>query len=150
MNSVIGIIAKPLGMLLNLLYSWTDIYGIAIIIFTVIVKVYLYPLYVKQMKSTAGMSKVQPKIKALQQKYANDKETLNVKMSELYKEEKINPAAGCLPLIIQMPILFGLFALLRNPLQYIDTNNDDMLFAMQRDRKTRVGKECRSRWSPYH
>lgn len=130
MNSVIGIIAKPLGMLLNLLYSWTGIYGIAIIIFTVIVKVCLYPLYVKQMKSTAGMSKVQPKIKALQQKYANDKETLNVKMSELYKEEKINPAAGCLPLIVQMPILFGLFALLRNPLNYIDTNNDDMLFAI--------------------
>lgn len=130
MSTIIGVIAKPLGMLLNLLYNLTGVYGLAIVIFTVIVKVCLYPLYMKQMKSTAGMSKVQPKMKALQQKYANDKETLNVKMSELYKEEGINPAAGCLPLLIQMPILFGLFALLRNPLNYIDTSNDDMLFAI--------------------
>ena len=130
MNTIIGVIAKPLGMLLNLLYNWTGVYGLAIVIFTIIVKVCLYPLYMKQMKSTAGMSKVQPKMKALQQKYANDKETLNVKMAELYKEEGISPAAGCLPLLIQMPILFGLFALLRNPLLYIDTSNDNMLFAI--------------------
>ena len=130
MNTIIGVIAKPLGMLLNLLYNWTSVYGLAIVIFTIIVKVCLYPLYMKQMKSTAGMSKVQPKMKALQQKYANDKETLNVKMAELYKEEGISPAAGCLPLLIQMPILFGLFALLRNPLLYIDTSNDNMLFAI--------------------
>ena len=87
MNTIIGVIAKPLGMLLNLLYNWISVYGLAIVIFTIIVKVCLYPLYMKQMKSTAGMSKVQPKMKALQQKYANDKETLNVKMAELYKEE---------------------------------------------------------------
>ena len=130
MNSIIGIIAKPLGILLNWLYGITGIYGLAIIIFTIIVKACLYPLYVKQTKSMAGMSKLQPKIKVLQSKYANDKETLNIKMSELYKEEKVNPAAGCFPMLIQMPILFGLFALLRNPLAYINTSNDDMLFAI--------------------
>ena len=73
------------------------------------------------------MSQLSPKMKAIQQKYANDKQMLNVKMSEFYKEEKFNPAAGCLPMIIQMPIIFGVFALLRQPLLYM---NSDMLFAV--------------------
>ena len=81
------------------------------------------------MKSTVGMSKLQPKIKALQQKYANDKDTLNAKMADLYREEGINPAGGCLPMLIQMPIIFGLFALLRNPLAYMGSS-ERMLFAI--------------------
>lgn len=128
MDTIIGFIAKPLGMLLSLLYDLTGVYGIALIILTIIVKCCLYPLYAKQIKSTARMGSIQPKMKALQQKYANDKETLNMKMAELYKEEKFNPMAGCLPMIIQMPIIFGLFALLRNPLNYIQ--NDELLFAI--------------------
>ncbi|MEA4921979.1 MAG: YidC/Oxa1 family membrane protein insertase [Eubacteriaceae bacterium] len=128
MDTIIGVIAKPLGLLLSWLYDLTGVYGIALIILTLIVKLCLYPLYAKQIKSTAGMSKIQPKMKALQQKYANDKETLNIKMAELYKEEKFNPMAGCLPMVIQMPIIFGLFALLRNPLNYI--SNDNMLFGI--------------------
>ena len=55
------------------------------------------------------MAEVQPKMQALQRKYANDKETLNIKMAELYKEEKFNPMGGCLPMLIQMPIIMGLF-----------------------------------------
>lgn len=128
MNTAIGVIAKPLGMLLSFLYNITGVYGIALIILTLIVKFCLYPLYAKQIKSTARMGELQPKMRAIQQKYANDKETLNIKMSELYKEEKFNPMAGCLPMIIQMPIIFGLFALLRNPLNYI--SSDEMLFAI--------------------
>ena len=71
----------------------------------------------------ARMSEVQPKMLALQRKYANDKETLNIKMAELYKEEKFNPMGGCLPMLIQMPIIMGLFALLRQPMEYM-TNDD--------------------------
>lgn len=128
MNSIIGIITKPLGMLLIGLYHLVGTYGVALIILTIIVKVCLYPLYAKQIKSTAGMSKIQPKMKAIQQQYANDKEMLNQKMAQLYKEEDFNPMAGCLPMIIQLPIIFGLFALLRNPMNYI--SNNDMLFAV--------------------
>ncbi|MGI6736836.1 MAG: YidC/Oxa1 family membrane protein insertase [Anaerovoracaceae bacterium] len=128
MNTIIGVIAKPLGYLLYFLFNISGSYGVAIIILTVIVKACLYPLYVKQIVSTAGMSKIQPKMAALQKQYANDKETLNIKMAELYKEEHFNPMAGCLPMIIQLPIIFGLFALLRNPLNYIASDN--MLFAI--------------------
>ncbi len=127
MYTILGIVAKPLGWLLDLLYGFINDYGITIILFTIIVKTCIYPLYIKQTKSMAKMSEVQPKMQALQRKYANDKETLNIKMAELYKEEKFNPMGGCLPMLIQMPIIMGLFALLRNPMRYIA--DDNMIFA---------------------
>lgn len=127
MYTILGVIAKPLGILLDLLYGFISNYGITIIVFTVLVKLCLYPLYIKQTKSTAKMAEVQPKMQALQRKYANDKETLNIKMAELYKEEKFNPMGGCLPMLIQMPIIMGLFALLRNPMRYM--TDDTMIFA---------------------
>lgn len=128
MYTFIGFIAKPMGYLLNLMYNLIGNYGITIIIFTLIVKFALYPLYAKQIMSTARMSEMQPKMNAIQQKYANDKETMNIKMSELYKEEKFNPMGGCWPMIIQMILIFGLFALLRNPIVYI--TDDSMIFAV--------------------
>lgn len=73
--------------------------------------------------------KVQPKLQEIQRKYAKDQETMNLKIQELYKEEKINPAAGCLPMLIQMPIIFGLFRLLRNPLEFMGTDTN-ILFAV--------------------
>ncbi len=127
MYTVLGVIAKPLGMLLNLLYGLVGNYGVAIIIFTVIVKLCLYPLYIKQIKSTAKMSDLQPKMQAIQNKYANDQETMNAKLQELYKEENFNPMGGCLPMLIQMPIIMGLFMLLRNPMRFLSDEN--MIFA---------------------
>lgn len=123
-----GAIAKGIGYLLQLIYNVVGIYGIAIIILTIIVKACLYPLYAVQTKSTAKMTEFQPKILELQRRYANDKETMNLKLQELYKEEKINPMAGCFPLLIQMPIIMGLFMLLRNPLKYMGTDSD-VIFA---------------------
>lgn len=128
MTTVIGVLAKPMGWLLMGLYDLIGNYGIAIVVFTIIVKFALYPLYAKQIKSTARMSSVQPKVQAIQQKYANDQKTMNIKLQELYKEENFNPMGGCLPMLIQMPIIFGLFALLRNPLLYI--SDDSMLFGI--------------------
>ena len=74
------------------------------------------------------MASVQPKMQELQRKYAYDKQTLNMKLVELYKEEKFNPMRGCLPVLVQMPIIFGLFALLRNPMVFIES--DKMLMAV--------------------
>lgn len=128
MQTIIGVIAVPLGWLLSFIYNLVNNYGITLILFTILVKVCLYPLYATQIKSTAAMADIQPKMQALQKKYANDKETLNIKMMELYKEEKFNPMGGCLPMLIQMPIIFGLFALLRNPMAYI--SSDSMLLAI--------------------
>lgn len=131
MYTILGVIAEPLGWLLSFLYDFINNYGITIIVFTIIVKLCLYPLYIKQTKSMARMSEVQPKMMELQRKYANDKETLNIKMAELYKEEKFNPMGGCLPMLIQMPIIMGLFALLRTPMTYMDSDN--MLFAVHEE-----------------
>ncbi|MEG1929521.1 MAG: YidC/Oxa1 family membrane protein insertase [Anaerovorax sp.] len=127
-NAVMSIVAVPMGMLLNLLYSFIGNYGITLIVFTVIVKACLFPLYANQIKHTSRMGDMQPKMKALQKKYANDKETLNLKMMELYKEEKFNPMGGCLPMLIQMPIILGLFVLLRDPVSFI--SNTDMIMAV--------------------
>lgn len=122
MNTIIGWVAEPLGMLLSFLYGFFDNYGISIIVFTIIIRACLFPLYADQIKHSARMANVQPKMQALQKKYANDKEMLNIKMMELYKEEKFNPMRGCLPMLIQMPIIFGLFALLRNPTGFIESD----------------------------
>jgi len=123
-----GIIAQPLGQLLFALYNFIGDYGITLIVFTFIVRACLFPLYADQIKHSSKLNDVQPKIKDIQTRYANDKETMNTKMMELYKEEKVNPARGCLPLLIQMPIIIGLFSLLRNPVAYID--NPSMLMAI--------------------
>lgn len=91
------------------LTSLTGNAGLAIIVFTVIVKTLLLPLTVKSIRSTAGMQELQPKLKELQKKYANDKQRLSQEMMALYQQYQINPAAGCLPLIIQIPIFFGVY-----------------------------------------
>lgn len=123
-----GILAKPLGFLLSWLYELIGSYGIALIIVTVIVKLCLYPVYAKSIKSTMKMTEVQPKIQEIQQKYAKDRELMNEKITELYKEEGVSMYGGCLPMVVQMIVIMGLFALLRNPMAYIDS--DSMLFAI--------------------
>lgn len=123
-----GILAKPLGFLLSWLYELIGNYGIALIIVTVIVKLCLYPVYAKSIKSTIKMTEVQPKMQEIQQKYAKDKALMNEKIAELYKEEGASMYGGCLPMIVQMIVIMGLFALLRNPMAYIDS--DSMLFAI--------------------
>lgn len=123
-----GIIAVPLGYLLTFIYNLVGNYGISLIILTVLVKLLLYPLYFKQIKSTASMSSLQPKMKAIQEKYKNDKEKMNEEMAKLSKNENFNPMGGCLPTLIQLPILWGLFTLLRNPIRYIADEN--MIFAV--------------------
>jgi YidC/Oxa1 family membrane protein insertase len=102
------------------LYSFTQNYGIAIILMTVLIRVILYPLMQKQMVSMREMQKIQPSMKAAQEKYKNDKERLNKELMALYKEHKVNPMSGCLPLIIQMPILILLFQVLRK-FEYLDS-----------------------------
>ncbi|WP_373897210.1 membrane protein insertase YidC [Haloimpatiens sp. FM7315] len=89
-------------------------YGLSIILFTVIVRVILLPINIKQMKSTVKMSKIQPEIKKLQDKYKSDPQKAQAEVMKLYKENSVNPLGGCLPLIIQMPILFALYYVFLN------------------------------------
>lgn len=113
------LLATPIGYLLSLIYDVVDNYGFSIIILTLLIRVLMLPLYGKQIKYSARMAEVQPKLQEIQTRYAHDKEAMNQKTMELYQKEGINPTSGCLPMLIQMPIIFGLYALLREPLKYI-------------------------------
>lgn len=112
-------LARPLGALLKLIFDLTNNYGLSIILFTVITKILTLPLTIKQNKSMKEMQEIQPKLKKLQEKYKKDPEQLNIKTMELYKEHKISPFGGCLPLLIQFPIIIGLFAAIREPGRYV-------------------------------
>ena len=111
---MIAFLAGIMEKILNLFYNITNNYGIAIIGMTILIKLVLMPLSYKQYKSLDQMQKIAPEQKRLQEKYKNDKDKLNQELIELYKRNKINPAAGCLPLILQMPFLFALFRLLQS------------------------------------
>ena len=123
-----GIIAKPLGWLMTWLYGMIGNYALVIIIITAVVKFLLYPVYKNQILTTANMADMQPKIQEIQRKYANDKETMNQKLAEFYQEENYNPAKGCMPMVIQMVVIMALFAVLRNPMTYI--SSEEMYFAI--------------------
>ncbi len=99
--------------ILNWIQSFAGNYGWSIVLFTVLVRLILLPLDYKNRKGMRKMQKIQPEINKLQKKYANDKVRLQQKQAELMKREKYNPMSGCLPLLIQMPILFAMFAALR-------------------------------------
>jgi YidC/Oxa1 family membrane protein insertase len=96
------------------LESFVGDWGLAIIIFTVIIRLLLLPLTFKQQKSMADMQAVTPMLQEMQTKYADDPQRLNEEMTKFYAEHKFNPLAGCLPMLIQMPIFFALFSVLRD------------------------------------
>lgn len=98
---------------LNWIYGWVGNYGWAVVIFTLLTRLVLMPLDVKSRRSMRATTRIQPKVQALQKKYANDKEKLNQKMMELYKKEHVSPTAGCLPLLLQWPILIFMFTAMR-------------------------------------
>ncbi len=88
-------------------------YGWSIVVFTILIKLVLFPLDFKSRKSMRRMSNLQPQVAKLQKKYANDKEKLNQKTAELYRKEHINPLSGCLPMLVSLPVLFAMFAAMR-------------------------------------
>jgi len=99
----------PIFWLLKHLYQFVGNFGLAIILLTFIIRGLMFPVAQKQFASMAGMRAVQPKMKALQERYKDDKQQLQQEMAKLYREEKINPLAGCLPIFIQIPVFFALY-----------------------------------------
>ncbi len=112
---MISAIADFLNIILTFFYNLTGNYGVAIILLTILTRIVTLPLTNKQMASAKAMQELQPEIKKLQEKYKNDKNKLNEETMELWKKHKVNPAAGCLPLIVQFPILIAIFQLLQDP-----------------------------------
>jgi YidC/Oxa1 family membrane protein insertase len=109
--------AYPLLKLLKFFEGWTANWGVAIILLTLLVKILTYPLTYKSMKSMKKMAALQPKLQKLREKYADDKEALNREMLVLMKEGGYNPAAGCLPILIQMPVFFALYRVLYSSIE---------------------------------
>ena len=108
-----------MGFIIEFIYNLVQNYGFSIIIFTVLIKLILMPLAVKSQKAMRKQQKIQPYMMELQQKYANDKEKLQQETMKLYKENNISMTGGCLPLLIQFPILIGLYRVIQKPLTYL-------------------------------
>jgi len=106
------LLLNALGTSLAFFYDIIPEYGISIILLTIAVSLLLFPLTVKQTRSMKGMSEIQPEVKRLQKEYKQDREELNKRLMELYKEKGVNPAAGCLPIVVQAPIWFALYRVL--------------------------------------
>lgn len=114
MGSIWSGASEFLRAVLVFFYGLTNSYGLAIVLLTILVRIALYPLNQKQMHSMQQMQKIQPRLKVIQEKFGHDKQKLNEEMMRLYKENNVNPASGCLPLLVQLPILILLFNVLRS------------------------------------
>lgn len=105
-------IKEGLFFVLQSVYGWVGDYGLAIIALTLLIRLALLPLTLKQTKSMYELQRIQPKIQELQQKYKNDKEKLQEETLKFYQENKVNPFGGCLPMLLQMPIFIALYQML--------------------------------------
>ena len=100
--------------ILEWIYRWVGNYGWSVVVFTLLIRMVMLPFDIKSKKSMRAMNKIQPKVALLQKKYANDKDKLNLKLNELYRKEHVSPMASCLPMLITLPILWFMFAAMRN------------------------------------
>ena len=129
---MINSIAQFFGVILSGIYAVIPNFGIAIIIFTVLIKLITFPLNHKQLESNKKMQELNPEIKRIQQKYKNDKEKQNQAVLEFMQKNQINPMAGCLPLLIQLPIMYGSFRLLRETGEFLgETINTFLIPSLQ-------------------
>lgn len=121
------ILGVPLGFVMKLIYNFIHNYGLSIIVFTILVKLILLPLAIKQQKSSAKMAVVQPQTLELQKKYANNQQKLNEELQALYAREGYNPMGGCLPTLIQFLIIMGLYDVIYKPLTHVLALGKDVI-----------------------
>ncbi len=119
MNALYDIIGVPFGYLMRLIYSLCNNYAVAIILFTVVTKVLLFPVNYKTQKGSARMMLLQPKLEKLKKSYANNPTKLQEEQQKLYQQEGVNPMGSCLPMFIQMFLLFGVIDVIYKPITHI-------------------------------
>ena len=127
MQLINEIFGYPLGFIMWLCYLVVRNYAVALLLFTIITKLALFPLSLKQQKSMVKMKLFQPKVEELQKKYAKNEEKLNEESMKLYQEEGYNPMSGCLPSLIQFPLLFGMIDVVYRPLTHIAHLSKDLI-----------------------
>lgn len=135
-----GAIANLFGYLLNFLYNIFNNYGIAIIIFSIILRVILMPVTISQQKTMKKSAKIQEKMNEIQKKYKNNPEKLNQETIELYKREKMSPFSGCLSSILQIIIILSVFWLVSKPLTYMKKVDTDIINGYMEEIKNEDGK----------
>ena len=116
---MIAFFANIFGYVLNFIYNLIGNYGLAIIIFSIVIKIIMIPISIKQHKTLKKSTKIQAKMKEIQFKYKNDPQKLNEATMQLYKSENMSPFSGCLSAIVQIILLFAVFYLVRSPLTYM-------------------------------
>ena len=124
---MIAFFANIFGYVLNFIYNIVKNYGIAIIIFSILVKVLMIPISIKQQKTMKKTTKIQAKMKEIQFKYKNNPEQLNQATMELYKSENMSPFSGCFSAIVQIILLFAVFYLVRSPLTYMKKVDENVI-----------------------
>ena len=137
-------IYRAFGFMLNLIYGIIENYGISIIILTVLIKLILLPLTLKQQKSMTKMQRMQPKLQEVTEKYKYDKEKQSQETMKLYKEYGVSPTGGCLPLLIQFPILIAFYQVIQKPVQYVlgySTGKISKLLAAEGIKETAAGAQ---------
>lgn len=137
--------ANIFGLVLNFFYELFKNYGVAIIVFSVCIKLILFPISIKQQKTMKKSAKVQEKMKELQNKYSNNPEKLNQEVLELYKSEKMSPFSGCLSGIVQIILLLSVFYLVRSPLTYMKKVDHDVIEKYQ----TQISEQEENKNSAY-
>jgi len=110
-------LTRPFFELINFFYGFVGNFGVAIILFTICLRICVFPLANTSFKSFAGMKKLAPKMQELREKYSDDKAKMQQELVRLYQKEKVNPMAGCLPILVQIPIFFSLFKVLSNTIE---------------------------------
>lgn len=118
MSELFGGILGFLGSILNGIFQVVPNYGVAIILLTILVRLVLFPLAVKQIKSMTAMQRIQPKLKELQKQHKGDRQKLNEEMMKLYREHGVNPLGGCFPMLAQLPVFIALYAVIRSAIVF--------------------------------
>ncbi len=119
MTAIFGIIATPFGYVMRFIYDLVGNYGLSIILFSLLVKIITSPLLYKQKKSMLATQKLNPKVQAIQKKYANDRTRMNEEIQALYEREGASPTSGCGTMIVTMLVLLGLYYVILQPLTYV-------------------------------
>lgn len=119
-----GWLVSQIAALLRWLYEATGSYGWAIIALTLLVKLVLHPLTRRQLRSMKEMQKLQPHLQALQRKFKDDPQRLNKEIMDLYRAHGVNPFGGCLPMLLQMPVLFALYRVLSDPTHFVSRTGE--------------------------
>ena len=132
MMGFLGFLADPLALLIRPIYELIKDYGLTLIVVTILIKLVTIPFTVMSQKNVSKTQLIQPELQKLQYKYRNDKNQLSIEMQKLYRKYDVNPLGGCLPLLVQMFILFGFIRVVYDPLTYMLQLSGDQINSLMK------------------